>query len=511
MKIVIRADASIHIGNGHIMRCLVLANALKDQGHQIYFACRPQQGDLIDFVRNKGFVVKELVTPKKWLTPKNSADYIAWLQVPWQDDAQSLFEQFPHTYLVIVDHYGLNHQWQEQVQSNYACKIVAIDDLVRCHHADIIIDQTLLRNKHEYAPKNPNSIILAGCDYALINPLFAQYRKQLLTKTKTLSKPVNILVTMGGIDSPNATLKVLNALAVYNKQSAINVTVLLSPKAPHYKEVQHFSFEHKYWITHINFVENMAELMSKQDIAIGAPGSTSWERACLGLPSILIPLADNQHDICHKLVKIGAALTIKITEIEAQLPHSINQLIDKWAILREVNFSLCDANGVLRVVQCINTQLITKKSTIKLRKASTTDITQVYNWQCMPETRKYALTANIPSWETHQQWMHKKLMSNDDHFYIIESVHPKVSIGVLRLDKLTENKYVISIFIDAKYFGQGFATQALTCVDRMHCSIIIQATVLSGNIASHRLFTAANYQQITADTYIRSPIIEKQR
>ena len=93
MNIVIRSDASLHIGSGHIMRCLVLAEKLKTQGHLVSFASRPQQGDLIQFVEKKGFHVYLLNKPKQWKTPKNSSDYAASLQVSWQDDAQSFIQQ----------------------------------------------------------------------------------------------------------------------------------------------------------------------------------------------------------------------------------------------------------------------------------------------------------------------------------------------------------------------------------------------------------------------------------
>ena len=202
MKVVIRADASIHIGSGHIMRCLVLAYALKEQGHQVSFASRPQQGDLINFVQAKGFTVNKLVTPKYWQTPKYGADYASWLQVPWLDDAQSLFDNINSLELLIVDHYALNNEWESLVKMHYSCKIVAIDDLVRQHQADIIIDQTLLRQADEYKLPNPNSIVLTGTDYALLNPLFVVYRKELLTRHKVLSKPTKVLITMGGIDLP---------------------------------------------------------------------------------------------------------------------------------------------------------------------------------------------------------------------------------------------------------------------------------------------------------------------
>ena len=150
MKIVFRADSSIYIGSGHIMRCLVLASMLREHGHQVSFACRPQKGDLLDFVRNKGFEVKELIVPSEWSTPKSSADYEAWLQVPWNVDVDSFVSKFDSVDLVIVDHYGINAEWEKHCKTQLQCKLFVIDDLLRPHNADMILDQTLSRTPSEY-------------------------------------------------------------------------------------------------------------------------------------------------------------------------------------------------------------------------------------------------------------------------------------------------------------------------------------------------------------------------
>lgn len=353
MNIVIRVDASIHIGSGHVMRCLVLANSLRDQGHEIYFASRPQKGDLIEFVRNKGFIVKELIAPKIWLEPLSSSDYAAWLQVSWQDDVQDLFDKIENIDMVIVDHYGLNEEWESKVRTHYTCRLVVIDDLVRTHQADIIIDQTLLRNISDYQLKNPLSTILAGCDFALLKPLFSSYRNEVMKQRKELADPIQVLVTMGGIDNPNATLKILEVLFSEKNELDLNITVLLSPKAPHYDEVSKLCLKHINKIKHIDFVDNMAELMSNSCIAIGAPGSTSWERACLGIPSIIVPIAENQRDIANNLELAEAAIKVELSEIEDNLVSAIKELVVSWKTYHNTNLELCDGLGSERVLQYI--------------------------------------------------------------------------------------------------------------------------------------------------------------
>lgn len=504
MNIVIRTDASNHIGSGHIMRCLVLAFALKEQGHQVSFASRPQQGDLIDFVRNKGFTVKELATPVNWLTPQSSADYAAWLQVPWQDDAENLIQQFNNVDLIIVDHYGINADWELFCKAKLGCKIFAIDDLLRQHHAEVVLDQTLSRTPFDYEQLNPTGLALTGCNFALLNPHFAQCRDKVLQTSLFPAQP-KLLLTMGGVDQSNATLQTLKTLSELTDNKPF-VTVLLSPKAPHYLSVKQFCKQHVSWVSHIDFVEDMAELMLKHHAAIGAPGTTSWERACLGLPSIIIPLAENQRANSEQLVKAGAAIKVDLSDISTGLLTAYHAMIEDWQGMRLLNLSVCDGLGLFRVTHCINQLSATRNNAIALRTAVLSDAKQVYDWQLLPETRKYALTQDVPTWEGHQRWMKAKLAEVSDYFYIIESLTIGRDIGVVRLDKQSGGQYFISIFIDSNYFGQGYAKQALAYVDLLHPTFEVQATVLTDNSASQRLFTAANYQQVSAESFIRSPL-----
>ena len=500
MDIVIRADASIHIGSGHVMRCLVLARELQQQGHHIRFACRRQAGNLIDFILAKGFKVLELIQAKTEWTPQNSSDYSAWLQVDWDADAASFIDEVVSADLVIVDHYALNKNWQSRVRNDLGCKIFVIDDLVRKHDADIILDQTLLRLPQEYQLANATSDMLMGCDFALLNPWFTYYREKALDLT-SCSNAANILITMGGIDQLNATLSVLRALALSSVD--INATVLLSNKAPHYQLVKSFC-ERYSWIKHIDFVDNMAHLMFEHDIAIGAPGSTTWERACLGVPSVIIPLADNQHDIAQKMVEVNAVISLDVQSVGIKLLAAVGDIKAKYESFRTANLGLCDGLGVKRVVSSIN-RLSIGTPQIKMRRARKTDIEIVYQWQCNKNTRRYALNPSIPTFSEHESWMSNKIMDIKHYFYIIEL--EGVRVGAVRLDRLKAREYVVSIFISPDYYGKGLAKQALSYIDYIHGHVTIHATVLKENMASQKLFLSADYQRTSDESFIRNPVI----
>lgn len=505
MNIVIRTDSSVHIGSGHVMRDIVLAKELARLGHDISFACRPQNGDSIDYIKQQGFTVHELARPAQWLTPSSSADYSAWLQVSINSDIEQFCAVIRSTDLVIVDHYALGSEWQEAIKKYYDCKIVAIDDLVREHSADIIIDQTLLRKSEEYLSRNNQCINLTGSEYALLDPKFTAKREHAIENNEC-PRNVKVLISMGGIDKNNITLEVLEALLLLGKEKP-QVTVLLSKKSPSYEEVSRFCTQHSDWTNHIDFSDNMANVLLQHEIAIGAPGTTAWERACLGVPSIIIPLADNQRTIATNLVKTDSAILVEPKKIKTHLTTAYKALVSDWLKFHSNSLKLCDGLGVKRVGRHINNLLLGKISKVSLRAASKEDIEQVYCWQCLPETRKYALTSEKPTWNEHKAWMQKKLESAQDYFYIIQAVNTQKSVGVIRLDRIKNAEYLVSIFISPEYFGQGIAKNALLFIDDIHQHVSLCATVLEDNVASQQLFIAANYKRTAKDSFIRLPII----
>lgn len=173
LNVAFRVDASTHIGSGHVMRCLVLADALVSDGHQVVFLARPQAGDLISLIKQRGHSVCPLSELECPVEPVSTDDYAGWLQVAELDDATECAGLLKSTDLVIVDHYGIGALWHKRVKETHDCKVVVIDDLVRAHDAELIIDQTLQRDAAEYNRKKANTLVLAGTQYALIAPVFA--------------------------------------------------------------------------------------------------------------------------------------------------------------------------------------------------------------------------------------------------------------------------------------------------------------------------------------------------
>lgn len=507
MKVVIRVDASVNIGSGHVMRCLTLADALKKVGFDISFAMRPQPGDLCDFVETRGFEVVDMSIPHNWSEPDDSSDYEAWLQMSEEDDAQNFIELIREVDIVIVDHYGINLGWEKRIKSELNCNLMAVDDLLRPHDADLVLDQNLGRTSKDYVNKVPKGcVILAGTQFALLNERFAILHKGALQRSNPASmKEQKLLISMGGIDKPNSTLKILQALS--RRAEKINTTVLLSKNSPNYDSVSSFCANNKGWVNHIPFTNDMASLMLEHTLAIGAPGATSWERACMGLPSIVVPLAENQRDIGKSLSQHAATLTLEVDELPDQLNKKLHSLISCSSTMRQSNFNICDGWGSYRVSK-IMLQLTKYQAPVFLRKATSQDIRTVFTWQCLPEVRAYSLNKNPPKWGEHKEWMSNKLQRTDDYFYIVEANVTSGAfepVGSVRLDvsESDDNLFIISIYLDPSVHGQGIGLEALKIVSDMHRDKRIYAKVLKDNHASQRLFTKAGFRKISEEAFIR--------
>lgn len=514
MNIVIRADAAVQIGSGHIMRCLVLAKELTNQGHSVSFVCRRQPGDLIELIQRRGLSVIELASPvinevnltsNVAVESNTEADYASWLGVPWQQDADSLLAKIKDVDLLIVDHYGINIEWEQHVRDVLGCKLFIIDDLLRQHAADLLLDQTPMREDSAYLSQSTIKRVLAGSDYALLADNFAQVRETIMYPRVTAVQS-KILITMGAMDVPNATGKVLEAFLQLPADERPQITVLLGQHAPHYQAVKEQVKEFGNKAKHFDYIENMAEIMCQHDIAIGAAGTTALERACLGLPSILIPLADNQRTICSNLVAANAAIHLELDEITTKLIVQYAFLAANLPEFRTRNLVLCDGLGVKRVLIELNGLLSYRPSTLCLRKATHDDIEQVYCWQIQPQTRQYSPTPQSPSWLEHQVWMQNQLSDVQHFFYLIIDYASNLNLGVVRLNRIAQCEYVISIFIDPSHYGKKIATSALAIIDIVHRDVTIHARVMQDNLASQQLFTSANYQQVTSEIFIRAPI-----
>jgi len=319
MHVAFRADASLHIGTGHVMRCLALANALRERGAGCSFVCRPHQGHLLALIAQCGHQILALPELKGGGGSNHSSKAHAhWLGTDWAMDAQDTQQALnvhtggrPVDWLV-VDHYALDARWEEVLRPQ-AKRIMVIDDLAdRTHDCDLLLDQNLGRNVQDYSnllKGQPTTLI--GPQYAQLRPEFAALRSQSLTRRQGNPQLRRILVSMGGVDKDNATKQVLSALQSCNWPEDFSVTVVMGADAPWLSQVQALVARIPWHAEVLVGVDNMAQLMAESDLAIGAAGGTAWERCSLGLPSLVLALAKNQLPGALALQKAGAAVAME--------------------------------------------------------------------------------------------------------------------------------------------------------------------------------------------------------
>lgn len=362
MKIAFRTDASLKIGTGHVMRCLTLAERLALQGHECWFVCRDHQGHLGELIASKGYGLTLLPVRTDNVLPLEDAesdDYAFWLGVPWQEDADQTLDAIATLKpdWLIVDHYALDAKW-ERTLATAADKIMVIDDLAnRSHECVLLLDQNLGGCASDYDGFLPEDCQrLIGPHYALLRPEFAECREQSL-KRRQHPKLKRILVSLGGIDQTNLTGEVLEALVESTLPASTELDIVLGAAAPYLDEVREQAARLPFKATVSVNVKNMAGRMCLADLSIGAAGGTSWERCCLGLPTVLVVLAENQVAGAKALEASGAAITIVDDEhIGTSLSSALADLSEPGRLERmsEAAASITDGNGVFRAVQAMS-------------------------------------------------------------------------------------------------------------------------------------------------------------
>ena len=336
MKVVFRVDASLEMGTGHVMRCLTLANELKQQNHEIVFICRELTGNLILLIK-----YPVLVLPKNDNFQSDGL-YLNWLGATQEQDAEKTIKVIPkNTDLLIVDSYALDEIWHKQLIP-YTKKIMVIDDLAdRQFDCDVLLNQNLGTQIEDYKDKVPDDCeLLLGCDYALLRPEFPNLREKALIKRKNTKVIKNILISMGGSDITNKTYDILQEVS-----DDLNIVVILGGVSPHNKMIKNYAKSKKN-VKVIVDADNISRLMFDADLAIGAGGSTSWERCCLGLPTLLYVLAENQRKIAGNLEELGA---VKIVDnLKVNLQNILNNF-SFWQTMSEKAQTVCDGIGVKRI------------------------------------------------------------------------------------------------------------------------------------------------------------------
>ena len=346
-------DASREIGTGHVMRCLALANEAKQRDWECIFVLRDPEDGIVKYITSFDHRVKKLISADGEKITYNATSHGDWLPVSQTQDANEtvkvICELNPDW--IIVDHYALDAIWFSIIEK-ISAKILVIDDLGdRKLICDVLLDQNLGASAEKYDGKLPiNCHLLLGPTFALLRAEFKDWRERNLVGR--LDRNIeNILITLGGVDAENHTLQILKEISKSDYAMKCAFTVVVGGSYPHKKNLYEFLQTSKLKVSVLSNVKNMAQIMSESDLCIGAAGSTSWERCCLGLPTITFTIADNQIEIAEQLsqrkVAIYSNLSNLLMDFEGFFDVSGKEL---QRSLSTNSHQICDGLGVTRVL-----------------------------------------------------------------------------------------------------------------------------------------------------------------
>ena len=370
MKVVFRVDASRRIGSGHVVRCITLADRLTRLGAHCEFVTRQHPGHMGDIIKASGYDLGLLPPPEgQPAISEGSADeYENWLGVSQQEDADQTLRNIDGSVdWLIVDHYALDHVWEGQLRT-CAKRIAVIDDLAnRRHDCDLLLDQNYFKDAEaRYQSLTPaNCTRLCGPRYALLQPV---YRTNPSHRTKKFP-PERILVFYGGSDLSGETAR---AIRVVSQPPFLDVdlNVVVGPANPAREEIEKLCSRRDRTSVHTG-LKSLAGLIADSDLALGAGGTSTWERCALGLPSVITPVAENQLPVTQELVDRDLAYTagdwrtvdderLRLTLLEvwsdaeryAAMAIASREMTDGLGTERVATILMSENPGVQRVEHC---------------------------------------------------------------------------------------------------------------------------------------------------------------
>ncbi|MCU0974238.1 MAG: UDP-2,4-diacetamido-2,4,6-trideoxy-beta-L-altropyranose hydrolase [Burkholderiales bacterium] len=352
MKVAIRADASIQIGTGHVMRCLTLADELRRSGAVVIFICYAHEGNLCDLIEQRGFRVSRLSehgAVDRRYQPESAAlqrdgDEInrrnesSVIEADWEEDAaqtRAAIGKVGRVDWVIVDSYALDARWEAELRS-MARRIMAIDDLAdRPHDCDLLLDQNFV----EHYETRYDPVVGVGARL-LLGPRYALLRREFLDTLDHPRRvwsggPLRLFVFFGGTDPTSETMKALRALE--EVKVPIQADVVVGAGNRQRSDIASRCAD-RGWGFHCQ-IENIAELMSLADVGLCASGATTWERCVLGLPSIVVSVAENQIGVARAVARAGAQTDLGWHEEvdESRFAEAIERMVSVPSLLVEMS------------------------------------------------------------------------------------------------------------------------------------------------------------------------------
>jgi UDP-2,4-diacetamido-2,4,6-trideoxy-beta-L-altropyranose hydrolase len=496
MRVAFRADSSALIGMGHLMRCITLADELAPRCSSIQFACRAQRGHASDQVQQSGHILHLLTDSDGTSEPAGTHRQSPWLSCNWQLDAQqtaeAVLQDAPLDWLV-VDHYGIDENWEQAVlaaqlrQWRTPLRILAIDDLAdRRHACSMLLDQNLQHPGRYDGLLAKHCEILLGPRHALVRPGFERLRSKGIPETRT-----DVLVYFGtsqGDDLPCRALQAFDEVAPAGWTATIVVTNDMG------KSLQDLATRlGTQRCQLIRVPVNMLALMRTSHVAIGAAGTTAWERCTIGLPSVIVSVADNQVAGAQALHEAGAAFYLGPAESAstARFAKALGEILhhERHAAMRAAALSICDGRGAKRVAAAMFT------AGLSFRAATMADAALLHAWRNNIQVRSASSDTREITPAEHSSWMEGVLGDPNRHLLIAQAFGH--NCACLRFD-VSDTVATISIYLAPNWLQSGIGGAVIERGSRWLFKArkdvrTIHANIKPSNQASRKAFERAGY------------------
>lgn len=492
MNLVIRADASTEIGTGHVMRSLALAQAWRGTGGGVSFVCHCESDALKKRILDEGFGLIEIRRPHP--DPCDLEKVLGFLRKtgPGEESGSPW---------LVLDGYHFDPAYQK-ASRDAGFKVLVIDDYNHQthYHADILLNQNIKAESLEYIC-DQDTVFLLGTKYALIRNEFLRREKKIQEFPMVASK---VLVTLGGADPDNLMLKVLQALKLLDIRG-LEVKIVVGPANRHLEQIEKEIQGVRSLSQGFQIVQNgdMPSLIAWADMAVSAGGITCWELAFMGVPFLVLVMAENQRDIAQRLEDAGAAIDIgwanqrNISEISKSLESLLYNADQRRKMSSRAN-KLVDGRGTSRVFSLMAWLSADRRGRdLTMREALLEDCRQLWLLSNDRKVRESSFHAEPIVFEDHIRWYEEKLASSDTAFYVLD-IHGVIG-GQIRYGRKGDTAE-ISYSVAPAFRGKGLGEKLIESTISGACNKLkvdrVLAIVKNFNNASIRTFLNAGFKKV---------------
>jgi len=492
MNLFIRADAGTAIGTGHVMRSIALAQACKKARGNVNFVCHCESKAMQKLILDEGFELAEI--EKTHPDPDDLEKTLGFLRRGVTGDESG-------TPWLVLDGYHFDPAYQK-ASRDAGFRVLVIDDYNHQphYHADILLNQNFKAESLKYIC-DQDTMLLMGTKYALIRSEFLKKGKKMRNVPVIAQK---VLVTLGGADPDNVVLRVVQALKLLDIKG-LEAKIVVGPANPHIKKLEKEILRSGDLPRDFQIVQNgnMPDLMAWADIAVSAGGTTCWELAFMGVPFLVLVLAENQRDIAQRLEDAGAALNLGWANQRntKQISEALENLICNQDKRREMSYradKLVDGQGASRVSSLMDWLSADKGfREIQMREALFEDCRQIWFLSNDRKVRENSFNTEPIAFEDHVLWYKEKLASSDTAFYVLDICG--VIGGQVRYERkgsVTE----ISYSLDPAFRGIGLGETLIESTIYKACKKLkvdrVHAVVKNFNKASIKTFLNIGFRKV---------------